>query len=206
MTSLAILGASGHGKVVADTAEACGWTSVTFFDDAWPSRSANGSWPIVGDSAELFRRLKEYAGVIVAIGNNAVRDTKLLELQARHAPLISLIHPHAFFSHHARLGAGSVVFAGAVVNAGALIGRGAIINTGSSVDHDCLLGDAVHLSPGARLAGGVEVGDRSWIGIGATVRQLIRIGSYVTVGASSAVVRDVPDGIVVVGVPARRLG
>ncbi|MGF6393900.1 acetyltransferase [Pseudomonas plecoglossicida] len=205
MRQLAILGASGHGKVVADTAEVCGWQNVLFFDDAWPTSDANGPWPIVGTSVDLFNRLKEFTGVIVAIGNNTTRFAKLEALASSHAPLISLVHPQASVSRHALLDVGSVVFAGAVINAGAVIGRGAIINTGCSVDHDCRLGEGVHVSPGARLAGGVVVGDRSWVGIGATVRQLIRIGSNVTVGASSAVVRDVPDNLVVAGVPARTL-
>ncbi|AXM95956.1 acetyltransferase [Pseudomonas plecoglossicida] len=206
MRHLAILGASGHGKVVADTAEACGWKNILFFDDAWPAIVANGPWTVAGTSSDLFNRLKEFSGVIVAIGNNTVRYAKLVELIAAQAPLVTLVHPRSVLSPYARLGVGSVVFAGAVINAGAVIGRGAIINTGCSVDHDCQLGEGVHVSPGAHLAGGVVIGDKSWIGIGATVRQLICIGSNVTVGASSGVVRDVPDNIVVVGVPARALG
>jgi UDP-3-O-[3-hydroxymyristoyl] glucosamine N-acyltransferase len=148
MKSLAVLGASRQVKVVAGTAATCGWTEIAFFDDACPSRNANGSWPILGNLMELFKRLKEFSG-----GNNAVGDTKFLDLQARYAPIISLIHPHAFLNRHARLGAGSVVFAGAVVNAAALIGRGATNYTGSSIANDCLLGDSVHLSRGRCLAG-----------------------------------------------------
>jgi sugar O-acyltransferase (sialic acid O-acetyltransferase NeuD family) len=201
---LAILGASGHGKVVADTAECCGW-QVEFFDDAWPQRQRNGAWPVAGDTARLLECLAQFDGVLVAIGNNRIRQAKLLELQAAGARLASLIHPSATLSRHARLGAGSVMFAGAVVNTDAQVGMGAILNTGCSVDHDCLLGDAVHVSPGARLAGGVKIGDLSWIGIGASVRQLVRIGSRVMVGAGATVVADVADDLTVAGVPARAL-
>jgi sugar O-acyltransferase (sialic acid O-acetyltransferase NeuD family) len=203
MKRLAVLGASGHGKVVADTAQCCGWDQVDFYDDAWPVLARNGNWPVVGDSATMYARLQDYQGVMVAIGNNAVRHAKLAALIAEAVPVVSLIHPLAFVSQYASIGPGSVVFAGAVVNADASIGFGAILNTGCSVDHDCVLGDAVHVSPGARLAGAVRVGDRSWIGIGASVRQLIRIGSDVVAGAGASVVSDVPDGSVVVGVPAK---
>ena len=205
MRRLAILGASGHGKVVADTAECCGWSVVEFFDDAWPPRQHNGAWPVAGDTACLLERLTQFDGVLVAIGNNRIRQAKLLELQAAGARLVTLVHPAATLSRHARLGAGSVMFAGAVVTADAIVGMGAILNTGCSIDHDCLLGDAVHVSPGARLAGGVRVGDLSWIGIGASVRQLVCIGSGVQAGAGAVVVADVPDGLTVVGVPARAL-
>jgi sugar O-acyltransferase (sialic acid O-acetyltransferase NeuD family) len=202
---LVILGASGHGKVVADTAECCGWQSVEFFDDAWPGLQKNGVWPVVGDTAALMGRLADFDGVVVAIGNNRIRHAKLLELRAEGARLVTLVHPAATVSRYAVIGEGTVVFAGAVVNAGARIGTAAILNTSCSIDHDCLLGDAVHISPGARLAGGVQVGDLSWVGIGASVRQLISIGQRVVVGAGSAVVSDIPDDVTVAGVPAQRM-
>jgi len=205
MKKLAILGASGHGKVVADTAECCGWQSVEFFDDAWPSIQKNGVWPIVGDTIALLKKLADFDGVLVAIGNNRIRYAKLLELQAMGGRLVTLVHPAAVVSRYAEIAEGTVVFAGAVVNAGTIIKPGAILNTGCSVDHDCVLGNAVHISPGARLAGGVCVGDESWVGIGSSVRQLINIGQSVVVGAGSAVVSDIPNGMVVAGVPAKRL-
>lgn len=203
MKKLAVLGASGHGKVVADTAQCCGWDHVDFYDDAWPGRTHNGSWGVVGDSAALLDRFEHYQGIIVAIGNNVIRHAKLEAMLGLGAPVVSLLHPGAWVSQYASIGPGSVVFAGAVVNADVNIGFGAILNTGCSVDHDCVLGNAVHVSPGARLAGAVRVGERSWVGIGACVRQLISLGHDVVVGAGAAVVSDVPDGACVVGVPAK---
>ncbi|UTH29868.1 acetyltransferase [Ectopseudomonas hydrolytica] len=205
MKRLAILGASGHGKVVADTAECCGWQVIDFFDDAWPQTVRNGVWDVVGDTARLKGALHIYDGVLVAIGNNRIRHRKLLELEEAGAQLCTLVHPAATVSCYASLERGSVVFAGVVVNADARIGLGAILNTGCSVDHDCVLGEGVHVSPGACLAGGVRVGDLSWIGIGASVRQLVQIGGQVTVGAGAVVVSDVADLLTVAGVPARVL-
>lgn len=202
MRRLAILGASGHGKVLADIAEACEWSEIVFYDDAWPGRQANGHWPIVGDTAALLRQLSTVNGVIVGIGNNLVRHDKLVQLRAAGAPIVSLLHPQAIISRYSSIGEGSVVMAGVVVNADTRIGSGAILNTACSVDHDSLLGDFVHVSPGARLAGAVIVGDFSWIGIGACIRQMVRIGSHVTIGAGAAVIKTVADGTTVVGVPA----
>ena len=200
---IAIVGASGHGKVVADTALECGWQSLTFFDDSAHLRDRFGDWPIVGQTAALVASLSEYAGVIVAIGHNRVRLSKVRELSAAGANMVTLVHPRAYVARDVRLTAGTVVFAGAVVQPGATIGAGVIVNTGATVDHDCVLADGVHICPGAHLAGGVSVGECAWLGIGCVVRQYITIGADVVVGGAAAVMTPVPDGITVVGVPAR---
>lgn len=202
---LAILGASGHGKVLADIAELTGWENIVFFDDAWPKKTDNGAWPIVGNTQKLLESLANYKGVIVAIGNNKIRQQKLQQLANANAKVITLIHPSATVSRYTQIGPGSVVVAGAVINPDCIIGSGAIINTCSSVGHDCTLGEAVHICPGARLAGGTRVDDRAWVGVGSSVRQLSKIGADAVVGAGSAVVKDVPDGTVVVGNPAKPL-
>lgn len=203
MRTLGVLGASGHGKVVAEIALASGWGQIEFYDDAWPVKTQIGRWPILGDHAALLGALGRLDGVVVAIGHNDTRRDKLQQLRAAGGEIVSLTHPAATVSLSANLGAGSVVMAGAVVNADADIGPGAILNTACSVDHDCIVGVAVHISPGAHLAGGVRVGDCSWVGIGASVRQGVAIGAGVVVGAGAAVVSDIADSLTVVGVPAR---
>ena len=205
MRRLALLGASGHGKVVADAALAGGWDAVEFFDDAWPQLQGNGPWFVTGDSTTLMARLREFQGVIVSIGDCAVRRDKHLALQAAGAPLVTVVHPAAAVSPHAVLGAGTVVMAGAVVNIDAVVGQAGIINTGATVDHDCHLGDAVHICPGVHLSGNVQVGHGSWVGVGAAVKQGMILGERVMVGAGAVVVQAVPDGITVVGNPARPL-
>ncbi|WP_256665460.1 acetyltransferase [Pseudomonas sp. FSL R10-2245] len=203
LRKLAILGTGGHGKVVADTAEMCDWSNIEFFDDRWPSKTMLEHWPIKGDTQVLLSRLQEFEGVIVAIGNNSIRHSKINELLQAGANIISLSHPAAVISKYATIGRGVVVLAGVVVNASVKIGDGAILNTGCSVDHDCVLAECVHISPGARLAGEVDVGFLSWIGIGASVRQCVTIGSNVTVGAGAVIVGDTVDDVTLVGVPAK---
>ncbi len=208
---LLILGAGGHGKVVAEAVMECGLSeTITFLDDrcAVSGHSIDQlGWPVIGPFASVLdsKIRNQFSSAIVAVGHAPVRLHWLQRLAAAGYELPVLIHPTAWVSPSARLGAGSVVFAQSVIQAQALIGRGAILNTSCSVDHDAQLGDGVHICPGARLAGEVHVGDRSWIGIGSSVIQQIRIGADVTVGAGATVVCDLPDGVTAVGVPARVL-
>jgi sugar O-acyltransferase (sialic acid O-acetyltransferase NeuD family) len=200
---LAILGASGHGRVVGDTARSEGWESIVYFDDE-PTRldglvdaSSGGSF------TDLLRLISEFDGVFVAIGSAASRQRMLAVILAAGARVPVLVHRSAYVADGVSVGMGSIICAGAIVQPGASLGVGSIVNTNASVDHDCSLGNAVHVCPGAHLAGEVRVGDRAWIGIGASVIQGLSIGADSVVGAGAAVVCDVPDSVTVVGVPAR---
>jgi sugar O-acyltransferase (sialic acid O-acetyltransferase NeuD family) len=203
MKRLAILGASGHGKVVAEIAELSGWTEIVFFDDAWPTITQNGPWPVAGNSQDLESAASQFEGIIVAIGNNATRLTKSKEIRTKGLSLITLIHPKAIVSHYATIDDGSVVMAGAVINPFTKIGLAAIINTSATIDHDCMIQDGVHVSPGAHLAGAVSVGECTWIGIGASIKQYISIGKNTVIGAGSVIVKNIPDGQTVIGVPGK---
>jgi len=205
MPRLAILGASGHGKVIADAALLGGkWDEVAFFDDAWPEIRNNGKYAVVGDTHALLRG-KSTTEAVVAIGDNRVRLCKQMELSKSGIQLATVIHPNATIAEDVSIGEGTVIFAGAVVNPDASIGSAVVLNTNSVVEHDCKLKDGSHLSPGVCLAGGVSVGFLSWVGIGASVKQQVTIGDKVTVGAGSVVISDIPDNQTVVGVPATKV-
>ena len=200
---LAILGASGHGKVIADAAEQSGWKTVTFFDDAWPGLQENCPWEVKGDTRALVASLSAFDGVVVGIGSNRIRREKQSELLESGAKLVQIIHPSAIISPHASIGFGSVVFANAVVNPCAVIGVGVIVNTGAVVEHDCVVGDFSHISPNAVLAGGVSIGHEAWVGCCASVKHLICVGEASIVGMGAVVTKDVESGITVIGNPAR---
>jgi sugar O-acyltransferase (sialic acid O-acetyltransferase NeuD family) len=206
MRRLALLGASGHGKVVADAALLAGWDEVVFFDDAWPDRAHNGPWPVMGTTQDLLGQLQRFDGVLIAIGNCSTRWAKHRELEAAGARMATVVHPAAVVSNFARLGSGTVVMAAAVVNASAEVDAACIINTGATVDHDCVLGPAVHVCPGAHVSGDVKIGACTWVGVGAAIKQGLTLGERVMVGAGAVVIRAVADDATVVGNPARVMG
>ena len=209
MSKMLILGAGGHAKVVAETALASGIASnLAFLDDRCSVLEEVPpvlGWPVIGPLVLSLEgsTASEFDAAVVAIAHAPTRLHWIKQLQAAGYHLPALLHPTAWVSPSARIGPASVVFAQVAVQAQAFIGTGAILNTGCSVDHDAQLADGVHICPGARLAGEVQVGVRSWIGLGASVIQQVSIGSDVTVGAGAAVVRNVPNKVNVVGVPAR---
>ena len=202
MNRLAIIGAGGHGRVVADCARLMEkWDEIVFYDDRFGGARSVEALFEQNDRDDRNGR-GAAPSAFVAIGNNAVRQKLLGRLIASgfDAPVIR--HPAAIVAHDAQIGAGSVLVAGAILNPGAKIGAGCIINTAASVDHDCSLGECVHVAPGARLAGTVSVGERSWIGLGAVVCENRTVGADVMVAAGAVVIRDAADGQTVRGVPA----
>jgi sugar O-acyltransferase (sialic acid O-acetyltransferase NeuD family) len=203
MKSLAILGAGGHAKVVADAASCSGWQNIRFFDDKWPEFEHAQAGILSGNTQSLIAQAAEFNGIVVAIGDNALRRNKISLLLKEQLPLVTIIHPSAIISSSAALAPGTVVFAKAVLNPDCSIGLGGIINTGAIIEHDCILGAFVHISPGVNLSGDVQIGDLSWIGIGSCVRQCIKIGSNVMVGAGSVVIQDLPDECTAFGIPAK---
>ena len=205
MKKLAIYGAGGHGRVVADTANILGWEEIVFYDKSWPQHQKNSIWPVVGNYENLLAKLSEYDGVIIAFGDCVARLEMTRELQRLQAPIISLVHPKSFISPNSTLGQGCVVFAGVVINIEAKVSDACIINTGATVDHDCIIGPGVHICPGANLSGGVRVGEASWIGVGSSIRHGIRIGDHVMVGAGAVIVKDVPNGVTMIGAAASQM-
>ena len=198
-----ILGAGGHGAVVAEAAILSQeWESVGFLEDDPSKGTEVVGCPVLGNLSLLTKFLDGDYRMFVGLGDNQLRGEVLSSIEDQGGVPANIVHPSAVVSPSVAIGAGSAVLAGVVINARASLGRGCIVNTCASIDHDCVLQRSVHISPGAHLAGCVTIGSNSWVGIGASVREGISIGKNAIVGAGAAVVSDVDDGAMVGGVPA----
>lgn len=196
MNRLIIIGASGHGKVIADIGLKNGYKDIVFLDDN-PYITECAGFPVVGKTSDA---CSLYGDKIVAIGNAKIRK----KLKTNLSDLVTLIHPQAVIGRRVVIGSGSVVMAGAVINSDSTIGQGVIVNTGSSIDHDCYIGDFVHVSVGAHIAGTVTIGENTWVGAGATVINNVKICSDCMIGAGAVVVNDIEEAGTYIGVPAKR--
>jgi len=196
MKKIVIVGAGGHGKVVADIAKLNGYSDISFLDDD-ESKTEWYGYPVVGKTDDLE---KYDCDQFVAMGDAKKRR----ELLSRISRKVTLIHPNATVADSAVIGEGSVIMAGVVINPDAIIGTGCIINTCSSIDHDSVVGDYVHIAVGTHLGGTVHVGENSWVGTGAILINNINVCSGCTIGAGAVVIKDIDNIGTYVGIPAAR--
>ena len=204
MKSIAIMGASGHCKVVAEIALENGYDNIVFVD-LNPTIDMLGEYPVADEDTDLENFINEKYDFIVGIGDAKTRRKVQEKLISKGANVVTLIHPSAVIAYDAKIGTGTVVMAGAVVNPGTTVGDGVIINTCASVDHDNMIGDYAHISVGAHTAGTVAIGDNTWLGIGAVVSNNLSICSNCVIGAGAVVVKNIIKEGTYVGVPATKI-
>jgi sugar O-acyltransferase (sialic acid O-acetyltransferase NeuD family) len=204
-------GAKGHALVLAEIVQQQGCEVIAMFDRAptahtvlpgievWHGVEAFQAWiPQQEDIHEI--------SAAAAIGGSGRDRRDLLEM-FRNSGLKTptLIHHSAVISKSARHGEGSHILAGAILAPMAKIGEACIVNTNATVDHECILAAGVHVAPGATLCGCVQVGENTFVGAGSVVLPRIKIGADVVIGSGSVVTRDIPDGVVAFGNPAKEI-
>lgn len=209
-TDLVLLGGGGHALVVAEAALAEGHIVAGFLDDDPAAVLGRGhpGIPYTGPLSDLSALARPRAAFWhIALGNLAHRRNLIERLRAA-APVQAartVTHPAAYVAPSASVGAGAFIAARAVVHTLARIGQHAIINTGAIVEHECDIGENTHIAPGSVLGGRVRVGPDTLIGLGARILPNLTIGRGCTIAAGAVVIRDVPDGAKLAGVPARPL-
>jgi sugar O-acyltransferase (sialic acid O-acetyltransferase NeuD family) len=210
-TRIVIIGAGGHGLVVADillaaraarATQTSGALDVVAFLDDNPALTGTRilDIPVLGTTQLLAQT--PHDAVIVAIGDNARREQMATYLIRCGETLFTARHPHASVAADVEIGPGSTISAGAVITPGVRLGTGAILNTRCGVDHQTVIGDFAHVSCGATVGANVSIGARALVGLGASVLSNRHIGADTIIGAGAVVVHDIPDRVLAVGIPA----
>lgn len=206
---IVVLGGGGHARVVISLIRKLPDLQLLGYIDPRPGPALLGA-PYLGGDDELPRLLAEHSGcgAALGIGNTAISSLRLQiaeRLLKQGFALPPLVSPVATVNEGVELGAGTVVCDGAIVATGTQVGVACILNTGCVVDHDCRVGDGVHIAPRAVLSGGVELGELSMVGTGAVVIQSRKIAAGCFVAAGATVTRDLPESGLYAGTPARRM-
>ena len=195
-TKYVFIGAGGHARVLASVIESNHAELVAVFDSSPGKTALEG----VKNEGAYQQDKHPNAEIIIAIGDNVIRERISQEIKHKVG---QAIHSAAIVDRLVNLAEGVQIIQGAIVNRGVSIGKHTIVNTNATVDHDCEIGDFVHIAPGATLCGGVKVGKGTLIGANATVLPNCIIGKNVSVGAGAVVTTDLPDNVIVAGVPAK---
>ncbi|PTB95904.1 acetyltransferase [Marivirga lumbricoides] len=193
-----LFGASGHAKVIIDILLSEGIAVLGLYDEDESKKELMGI-PVLGKTIDFNQ---ERGHCIVSIGDNKTRS-KVVNLIKEKARFGTAIHQQSTIGSQVYIQEGSVVMPGVIINADTKIGKHAIINTSSSVDHDCLVEDFVHIAPNSSICGGVKIGEGTLFGAGATAIPLVSIGKWCVIGAGAVITEDVPDYSVVVGNPGK---
>lgn len=209
MDEIVVIGGGGHAKVVVSILRKLQRYRIVGYTDPEGRGSLLGA-PYLGadrELAALASRLQKLNAVLAIgqVGLGEKRHEIWTRLQSQVLSFPAIVSPAAIVNEGVSFGDGTVVMDGVVINCGAKIGCGAIVNTNSTIEHDVVLEDWVHVAPGATISGGVTVGRFSMVGAGSTVIEGIKIASGCMVGAGATIVRDLTKPGVYVGTPARRI-
>jgi sugar O-acyltransferase (sialic acid O-acetyltransferase NeuD family) len=198
-----IIGYSGHAFVVLDILKANGYINISYCE-RFEKDYNPFSLPYLGDERVIDTMAwKNNNDVFIGIGDNYLRANCFDYLKNNSAILPSIKHPTSTISPSVSIANGSVIMQGVVINALSNIGFAVICNTACVIEHECIIGNYVHIAPGSVIAGNVTIGDYTFIGANSVIKQGVSIGNNVTIGAGSVVINDIKDGSIVYGNPAK---
>lgn len=194
---------SGHAYVVAETILDNGLNIIGYSDTEEAKTNPYNLTYLGFEKENDFVGWSKEIPFVLGIGDNNLRQ-KVANLINKKGKLIqTIIHKTAHVSKTAIIESGTFISKNVIVNALVKVGRNTILNTGCIIEHECVLQDAVHIAPGAVLAGNVCVGERSFVGANAVIKQGVIVGRDVVIGAGSVIITNIPDGKKVVGNPGR---
>ena len=204
---LVLIGGGGHCKSIISSIDKSLFSDVVIVDSLDSVGKSVDGVPIVGTDDDLPKLYAEgYHNAFVAVGSVSSSQKRMHiaeSLSGFGFAFPSIIDSTAVLADSAVIGNGVFIGKNAVINAGSKIEDFAIINTGVIVDHDCTIGEYVHLSPGTVLSGMVNVGKNTHVGTGCSVKQGVSIGDNTTVGMGSVILHDIPPSCTAYGNPCK---
>lgn len=202
-SKIILIGYSGHGKFVAETALEQG-LNLKYYSDKNIVENNYFNLSYLGDESEdTFDGWKEESKFILGVGNNKIRARIAKSIISKNKEILNVISSDSVISNTVKIGKGNFISKNVSVNSFAKINDYTILNTGCIIEHDCVVKSGVHIGPGAVLAGNVFIGENSFIGANSVIKEGVNVGRNVIVGAGTVVLKNVPDNVTIVGNPGR---
>ena len=199
--TIAIFGTGGHAKSIYDIVKR---KKIYFFDNSKKKfEISNKTFEVIGDYKKMLVYKKKISKVIIAIGNNKIRESYYKYFKKNKFKFSAIVHPRSYFGIGVEIGEGTVLMPGSIVNTDTFIGNNCIINSNASIDHDCVIKDHTHICPGVTIAGNVEIGKNCWIGLGSKIIENCKIGDNVFVAAGTLITKNIKSNSFLKGVPGR---
>lgn len=170
---LLLVGAGGLGRVTLEHAALD--FDCAFVDDGYPVGTEICSVPVVGAIQDLAHLRKEYAHLVVTIGDNRLREEIYLQAEALSFTFPNVVARSAYVSPFAQLGWGCILLNNAVVQNGAQIGNGVVLTTGVEAHHDCTISDFALVYTNSVVRTGAKIGERAKIGSTATAGNFVQV-------------------------------
>lgn len=206
---IAVFGAGGFGLEVAMLIEQINasdlqWELVGFFDDSDDLATEVNGYPVLGD-IQVLNNWDKPLSVAIGLGLPRTRRVVVKKLTNPKIDFPTLIHPSVIMgpSAHLTIGEGCIICAGSIITTNIEIGDQVVLNLACTVGHETKIGNYSTFMPTCNISGEVEIGRETFWGTGAKVINRIMVGDRVTVGAGTVVIKDIPDDVTAIGVPAK---
>ena len=199
-----LIGYNGHAFVVYGILHAAGKKVSGYCDITEKEYNPFGLQYFGPEDSDVGLEAMQQSGYFIAVGDNSIRKKIFHDLQSKKITLFNAVHPSAVIDSSASIAIqGVMIAANATINPLSSIATGAICNTACIIEHECVVGEFAHIGPGAVLCGNVKIGSGTFVGANAVIKQGITVGKNAMIGAGAVVVKDVPDHVTVIGVPAK---
>jgi sugar O-acyltransferase, sialic acid O-acetyltransferase NeuD family len=204
---LAIYGAHGLAREVYIIAKKINniqhkWSEYCFIDDVNEIAELNGI-KVYKFSELIQQKDKNDVEVVIAVGEPSLRSFMYHKVKEEGIRLATLIHPGVYIDETTTVGEGTVIAEGVTITANIEIGANTYVQPHAVIGHDIKIGQHTVIGSNCQIGGGDKIGDRVFMGFLSGVTDHISIGSDVIISAGAIVFRELPEGVIAVGNPAR---